>query len=817
MLQKDRYYQLNRLFYGGEDPLIIMRRIIADWKYQPYDILFLIGIGLGQLPIFPKTRDLAQPRMIIIEPSFRMFYDALYYGDLKPLLTNQRIELFVGEEINIAKIIEDYREIIPIGRNRIIVHPGYEQLNQTIAKEIKQELSERIRTLRSSWYTTKIDGRKMFSNTVDNLPSLFAGTPMKNLKNRFKGFTAFCIAAGPSLDNAISDLKRVGENALIIACDSAVNALAGEGIKPHVVATTDVFETNIQKLKPHFEAIKDAIFIFGIESNPDNVRLFLGTKRVAVSAYNKLLLDWIDPAFDLQCQYPDMSSVSHMAIFTAMAVGAEPIVLVGMDLAYQMGKSHSFHSAYFHLPDRKNIVQTIGTDGAMVPSSAQFVADKLLIENVVRETKMRIINTALKGAYIEGAEVKCMAEIIEEVNKKHKTSILEIKNNVVWGKVADEKKAFDIISLIIKKFSQFKKVCKEEREKIFDLIEQVKSIDNTLQQKSFMENALTEFEEFKRANFVCLQSIHDLILSDMSEIFKKREKFLAETDCVTVNDNIVVNHLKLIVEHLRVYEEGINYLIGKLKSYLDFTREILTVDECIDGGNNIKKIIKRASYYENCDELWQVQREYETYMKSEPGLISPYICLANTYMNEKLWKSASVLIENAICKFGDNPELVQLKRKIDKSIDNLFEEIKNEWMQGKINETRKLMNEYLILRPDDAQINELKRVIGDLDKEFSNDWCNNQNNRMKKLNANERIQKASEHIRDLKFEKGIGILEGIIEDYPESGRQLREQIGDIRKMKKDYESAYWNYSEALKEEPGNMEVLSKVNFVRSLL
>jgi hypothetical protein len=48
----------------------------------------------------------------------------------------------------------------------------------------------------------------MFTNAVSNLPSLFAGTPMKNLRDKFKGFPAVCMAAGPSLDDAIPDLKK---------------------------------------------------------------------------------------------------------------------------------------------------------------------------------------------------------------------------------------------------------------------------------------------------------------------------------------------------------------------------------------------------------------------------------------------------------------------------------------------------------------------------------------------------------------------------------------------------------------------------------
>jgi hypothetical protein len=181
-----------------------------------------------------------------------------------------------------------------------------------------------------------------------------------------------------------------------------VNALLKADIRPHIVVTVDIFETNIEKLKPHFEELNETILIYSIESNPDNVRLFLGQKRVAVSAYNKLLLSWIDPAFNLQSQFPAMSSVSHMAIFSAMALGASPIIMVGMDLSYSKGKSHSFDSAFFHSIDHEKLVSTHGNKGFLVSSSPQFISDKLLIEKIVDQSPARFINTSINGAYVAG-------------------------------------------------------------------------------------------------------------------------------------------------------------------------------------------------------------------------------------------------------------------------------------------------------------------------------------------------------------------------------------------------------------------------------
>jgi hypothetical protein len=375
---------------------------------------------------------------------------------------NDRIDLFVGDDVTIANIVERYQEKIPVGKNQIFVHPNYEKLVGDKIIAINQELSERIRAVRDNWHTTKKYGQQMFKNAVANLPSLFAGTPMKNLKDKFRGFPAVCVAAGPSLDDAIPELKKIQKQFLIIACDSAVNALLKADIRPHIVVTVDIFETNIEKLKPHFEELSEAILIYSIESNPDNVRLFLGQKRVAVSAYSKLLLSWIDPAFNLQSQFPAMSSVSHMAIFSAMALGANPIIMVGMDLSYSKGKSHSFDSAFFHSIDHEKLVSTKGNKGFLVSSSPQFISDKLLIEKIVDQSPVRFINTSINGAYVAGTEVKRLTEVadIESTSQLDADALL---NAIDWNPAADEIAASTVIKNLTEKFVAFRKLCAKKR------------------------------------------------------------------------------------------------------------------------------------------------------------------------------------------------------------------------------------------------------------------------------------------------------------------------------------------------------------------
>lgn len=802
------------LFYGNEDPSVAARKIVDGWNYAPFDTLFLIGIGLGCIPAEAVRKGVGNCRLILIEPSIQIFVNALECTDLKPLLTNDRVDLFVGDDVTITNIVERYQEKIPIGKNQIIVHPNYEKIVGDKIIVMKQELSERIRAIRDNWFTTKKHGRQMFTNAVANLPSLFAGTPMKNLRGKCKGHPAVCVAAGPSLDQAIPELKEIQTHVLLIACDSSVNALLKAGIRPHIVVTVDIFETNLEKLKPHFEELSETILIYSIESNPDNVRLFLGQKRVAVSAYNKLLLSWIDPAFNLQSQFPAMSSVSHMAIFSAMAVGADPIVMVGMDLSYSKGKSHSFDSAFFHSLEDKKLVPTHGNNGCLISSSPQFIADKLLIEKIVGQSSIRFINTSLNGAYVSGTEIKRLTEVadIESTSQLDADALLEA---IDWKPAANEIAASTVIKNLNEKFVEFRQMCGNQKAKILAEIERIENHSQTNFDLERVAEYVTEFDAFQEENKVYTQMVKEIILSDLQEIIQRKEILSVGSDKKEQLKSM--ESLKLMAEHYEIFENGVDFQINQLKSYGNYANGVVALKQGFDSSlNDWDKHLSLARYFESHGEIWQARREYEACMERADNGITPYLELADSYMQAGLWKPAKEVFKKARNLINDAPEMSRLETGIENGIDALFDEMKKEWMQGNMHTTRKLLNQYLILRPDDPQANELKKVIRALDEEFSGDWAGREKEKAADQDMQIRYKQVVQHIKNKQFEQGVGILEGMTEDFPERSGVFREQVGDIRAMQKDYQSAIWNYRRVMKIDPLKIEINNKIDKIRLL-
>jgi hypothetical protein len=88
-------------------------------------------------------------------------------------------------------------------------------------------------------------------------------------------------------------------------------------------------------------------------------------------------------------------------------------------------------------------------------------------------------------------------------------------------------------------------------------------------------------------------------------------------------------------------------------------------------------------------------------------------------------------------------------------------------MQGNMHTTRKILNQYLNLRPDDPEALELKKVIRELDIEFSADCVLGEKEKTAVPDLQTRHKQVVQHIKNKQFEQGVGILEGMTDDFPE--------------------------------------------------
>ena len=126
-----------------------VRKWVAESHYEHYDTLFLIGLGFGFLVEEATNRNIGNPRLIVIEPSLEMFYIAMATNDLETLLTDNRIELFVGDHISVSDIVTQTSDIIPLGEEqdnrqpKLRKHSGRKNTSDQVGVDRKNQGSQR--------------------------------------------------------------------------------------------------------------------------------------------------------------------------------------------------------------------------------------------------------------------------------------------------------------------------------------------------------------------------------------------------------------------------------------------------------------------------------------------------------------------------------------------------------------------------------------------------------------------------------------------------------------------------------------------------
>ena len=499
----------------------LLHRMVSVDTPAPYNVVFLLGVGLGETCLTAVNQYKRKPHIVVIEPYLSVFKIALQANDLGRFLSYERLHIYLGLQVNPKKIVEDCKRILPVGRTLLFIYPYQRQLTNGKYKQVENELTHQIRAARDIWHNTRRFGQKMMINAITNLPSLLSGTPLRVLRDRFSGASIICVAAGPSLTNALPYLKSV-KNTLILACDSAVGSLLQAGIRPHFVATADMHPSNIDKLKPHIADLDDTVLAFGVESNPDNVELFSGQRRVGMTAYNRLLIDWLDRPLNLQCCLEQMTTVTHLAVLLSIAMGANTVILVGVDMAFLGGKSHAHGAVCSKIPENINLVPVKSTNGSIVYAPPQLVTDRLILEQIIASHSVRVINTSLEGAFVYGAEVKSIKDAVNsELGRK--VDLHQILDSIPWNISTAKELIHSESQKVIDEFKKLEMACKRQHQYIVDALKQYNINTGSETVESVYVRIKKGRRYFQEQFRPFIETLQDAMLTEIQALIKKEE------------------------------------------------------------------------------------------------------------------------------------------------------------------------------------------------------------------------------------------------------------------------------------------------------
>jgi antitoxin component YwqK of YwqJK toxin-antitoxin module len=183
-------------------------------------------------------------------------------------------------------------------------------------------------------------GTEFLKSYYTNLLHLDESCNGMALFDQFKGIPAIICSAGPSLRKNAQFLKTLKNKALIFAGGTAMNALNGFECVPHFGCGVDPYSFHFSRIISNIAF--ETPFFYRSRMNQDAALALHGPRLYLPGAIGYPIAQ----AIDEQLGYPsleldDGANVINLSLSIAKALGCNPIICVGLDLAYTEGMSYA--------------------------------------------------------------------------------------------------------------------------------------------------------------------------------------------------------------------------------------------------------------------------------------------------------------------------------------------------------------------------------------------------------------------------------------------------------------------------------------------
>ena len=413
-----------------EDPVAASKAFVSPDVVANADQLVLFGSGLGYRPL--RLKSLGAERLVVVEPVEEVLVTA---RELLP-------DAFDGVScVRSIDALIDTLSASGAADDRIVLlsPPGYAEAYPAFHARVQEAIrdAQGFRRMRER----SAEGRRAMVLTsglaslrhASGLPlALAAGQPLR-------GRAAFIVSAGPSLDRNRHLLNAARQKGALFAVNTAAKALAGERDALDVLVRIESLAAS-----PELAAIaeKTAVLALDLVADADTFALETAQKALFVQEHAALV-----PVTDALGVTPLRygATVATAAFALARAWGADPLVLVGQDLAYTGGQAYAtgtgregwstsvedgvitvdfdeatadaFRSKGLEVPHRSQPCLDVAAWGGagVVPSTYDMTLFRRWFEAAAQHYEGRFINATEGGASIRGWEERPLEAVLAEL------------------------------------------------------------------------------------------------------------------------------------------------------------------------------------------------------------------------------------------------------------------------------------------------------------------------------------------------------------------------------------------------------------------
>lgn len=403
------------------------RNFAQEYYRIEYNSYIVLGIGLGYH--VKELLNMYAPQIIVAESDINMLMLALMnmefeeledgrlqiiydkdYTELATYITGERDEkivIYAPELKNAMKINEQRLSILSDIKSENNIS---DNLKEELLK--KKRIYEKIKQVFIRESSVRNNEKRMNLNFKYNIAN--CTHYVDEIEDRFKGKKVIIVAAGPSLDKNVAQLKTIDRKTdeyVILAVGTVYKKLLNMGIKPDYVIIIEANENIITQIS-------------GVEDTEVPLLILSTAYRELARKYQgeKYLIDQYeyDHAEDHAQKYgyklySTGGSVTTTATSVAITLGARTIIFIGFDLSYPDGISHADGTSGKKKLDTTGFVGVESIDGTIVYATNVFIIYRNWIENEIKKhPNIEFIDATEGGAKIVGTKIMSLEDALKK-------------------------------------------------------------------------------------------------------------------------------------------------------------------------------------------------------------------------------------------------------------------------------------------------------------------------------------------------------------------------------------------------------------------
>lgn len=386
-------------------------------------IFWICGFGNGMAIRLLLSQLAWSNRVCIYEPCPGLFWKVMHELDISDILADRRVFVVLADmhEGYLQEYLNLFVEYSNIRLMEYGIQPNYDCLYDREWKLVIQRIQSRMDHIMITKNTLLTYIGDVMPGILSNGRDMVGQGVVNQLVHAMQtidtsNVPAIIVAAGPSLDKNIHELKNAEGKAFLIVVDTALKAVLNADITPDMLVTVD----------PHkemhlFEHEKFAHIPLAIDSsaNPNVISRHQG-KRFYISDTCQMICNYYRQFQNEEMIFLETGgSVANDAFSLAVELGFQNIILVGQDLAYTDGRGHTkaaYNDEEKNRADAKTAEEIEVEDiyGNMIRTSTSMQVYLRWFEmQMERFPDLNVIDATEGGAKIRGTRIMPLKEVIE--------------------------------------------------------------------------------------------------------------------------------------------------------------------------------------------------------------------------------------------------------------------------------------------------------------------------------------------------------------------------------------------------------------------